>query len=306
VSGFAVICSGQAAQSADMFDFSQRYPAGRQVLDTFAHVFGFDLPAMVREPSGLTKNAVAQPMAVATALANWKVLAPLLPAPLLYAGYSVGEISAWSCAGAWTVAETAAACRERCRLMDACAPADGGMMAVRGINLDKLAALAAEASLFIAIVNEDDHAVLAGQRAALEQMGQRLVTIGVWTKVLEVEIPSHTPLLAQATAEFAPWLSSHLVVGPAAPVLLGVSAEACSDPVRGGQALARAISTPIQWQDCMQFLHDAGITVVLELGPGRALSALFARAHPDIQVRAVSDFRTAEGIAQWVGRYAER
>lgn len=305
MSGLAVICSGQGSHSAGMLDLAASHEAGRRVLLTFSESFQIDLLARARTGEGLAKNSVAQPMAVATALGNWAVLRDILPEPHLFCGYSVGELSAWACAGTWDTAQSAAVCRMRAKLMERCAPADAAMMAVRGIPVVNMLNVAGEPELHIAIYNEDDHAVLAGPRTALMRAEQRLLASGVWTKLLEVEIPSHTPYLADAAAEFGQWLKEQPTAVPSAPVLLGINAEPGHDSRQGLPALARAICEPIHWQDCMQHIVDAGIRVVLELGPGRSLSAMLQQAHPQLVARAVSDFRTPEGIAAWVGRHLE-
>lgn len=305
MSGLALICSGQGSQTADMLDFAASHDTGRAVLQAFSAALGRDLLSAFGSGETLTRNSVAQPLAVASALANWAVLQPWLPTPQCVAGYSVGEVSAWACAGAWSAPQAAAVCLERAAAMDRAAPPDSGMLAVRGLPVAQMLERAGEAGVHIAIVNEDDHVVLGGTAPALLRAAQRLGAAGAWTKMLEVEVPSHTPLLAPAAEEFGHWLRAQPASAPSTPVIMGIDGTTTLDTQRGLAALARAIAEPILWQDCMQQLVDSGVRAVLELGPGRNLSSMFQQVHPQLPARAVSDFRTAQGVATWVHRQLE-
>lgn len=296
---FAIVASGQGNHTPDMLDFAMAHAAGQQVIDAFSETFGWDLPTVSRERSN-TRNALAQPLTVATAIANWSVLAPSLPEPSCFAGYSAGEVSAWACAGVWDVQTAAQVCFQRTTLMDAHAPSGCGMLAVRGLPLAQIEQAATTVEL--AIVNEDDHAVLAGRVEALLQCEQTLLAQGAWTKLLDVSLPSHTSFMQPAADAFDAWLQTRPKMAPTAPVLLGLDGRPCRDASVGFVALAKAIRQTIRWQSVMAQLEELGVKVVLEIGPGRSLSTMLAKAHPAISARAVCDFRTPQGVASWVER----
>lgn len=304
---FAIVASGQGNHTPDMLDFAMAHDAGQQAIQAFAETFGWDLPAVSRS-SHDGRNAIAQPLTVATAVANWSVLAPRLPEPSCFAGYSAGEVSAWACAGTWDLEQTARVCFQRTSLMDAHAPSGCGMLAVRGLPLAAIEEAAAEAgpgSVELAIVNEDDHAVLAGRVDALQHCEQALMARGAWTRLLDVSLPSHTSFMQPAADAFAQWLQSQPKLAPTAPVLLGLDGRPCSDPAVGLAALAKSIRQTIRWQSVMAQLEERGTRVVLEVGPGRSLSTMLAKAHPAISARAVCDFRSAQGVVAWVERQME-
>ena len=298
---FAVACPGQGAQAPDMFDAVAAHPRGRAVLEDFGAARGRDLVAEAQAGGDLRPNAWAQPALVALARATWGVLAPELPTPAAFAGYSVGELSAWSCAGAWDAATTARVAATRARLMDEADPGGCAMLAVRGVPLPLLAEAGAELGLHIAIVNDEaDHAVLAGLQAALARAEERLRGRGATLRRLDVPVPSHTPLLAPAAARFADVLAGLPARAPAAPVLRGIDGRRSFDARSGLAALARAIAEPVQWAACMRELTESGVRVVLELGPGRTLARLIGEAQPEIEVRSVADFRSWRGVVDWL------
>jgi [acyl-carrier-protein] S-malonyltransferase len=297
---FAVVCPGQGAQHAGMFAFAQAHEAGRAVLEVFSDALHEDVAAIAADSNRLAHNRDAQVTLVAAACANWAVLQTALPAPSLMAGYSTGELAAWSCAGAWDVPAAAQAVIARAGFMDAAASEGACMMAVQGPAVDGLLALCGEANVYIAIVNDTDHAVLAGLRSAVERAQQKLEALGAWTKLLDVRVPSHTPMLVTAATAFGQWLAEHPARRPKCAVLAGVTGQKSREPVAGMALLARAISEPVNWAACMTGLAEAGTRVVLEIGPGRALTHLVSARHPALQVRSVDDFRSIDGIAQWI------
>lgn len=298
---YAIVCPGQGTQGPDMFELAAGHPRGRAVLEAFGAALGRDLAAEARADGDLRANAWAQPALVALAGASWAVLEPELPPPALFAGYSVGELSAWSCAGAWDAATSAHVAATRARLMDEASPPECGMLAVRGLPLRALAAPDAAPGLHVAIVNdEDDHVVLAGPAAAIAPAEERLRARGATLRRLDVPVPSHTPLLAPAAGRFADFLAGLPAHAPRAPVLRGIDGRRSFAAPAGLAALARAIAEPVRWSDCMRELTESGVRVVLELGPGRSLARLIADSQPAISVRSVADFRSWQGVVDWV------
>jgi [acyl-carrier-protein] S-malonyltransferase len=303
VRDFAILCPGQGTQSPEMFDFATADPAGREVIAEFSDALGNDLLAQAQSGVGLFDNRFAQPAMVAVARAVWATLAPRVPAPALFAGYSVGEVSSWSCAGAWDSRGSAVVAQTRARLMDAATPSGCGMLAVLGMQSDAVKAVAeAQADLYIAIVNDLDHVVLAGVNASLDAADALLRARGAQTRRLDVRVPSHTPMLAGAARELAAFLQSNTRPAATATVLRGVDGQRCRRSEDCAPALSRAVSEPIRWVDCMREIVESGVTVVLELGPGRSLSRLCSDACPDLVARSVADFRSPDGVAAWLER----
>ena len=311
MAAFAVLCPGQGRQSPEMFDFALADAAGRAVLGEFEQALGTDLRAVASSGVGLFDNAFAQPAIVAVARAVWASLAPRLlqhgMAPAMFAGYSVGEVAAWSCAGAWDTAGSAEVVRVRAALMDAASPAGFGMLAVLGLPQARVAQITQRhGQVHCAIVNDEDHVVLAGPLAALGATEREVRALGASTRLLDVRLPSHTPLMAAAAQAFADHLASHSWGAVSAPVLRGVDGRQMLRPADGARALSRAVAEPIRWVDCMREMIEAGVTVALELGPGSTLSKLFTDAHPGIAARSVADFRSADGVVAWMQRQLAR
>lgn len=296
---FAILCPGQGAQSPTMFDLVIDDPEGAAVVDAFSTAAGIDLVARSAANDRLDANVQAQPAVVAATLATWTLLARHLPAPTLFAGYSVGEVSAWACAGAWSLADAALVTTRRARAMDAYGPNDCGMLAVRGLSRDEIEG---RADLFVAIVNGSDHVVLAGPDAALEAASIAFAARGAWVRRLDVRVPSHTPLMREAATHFAEAVQPVATHDVTSRVLRGVDGASCRRGVDAISALSRAICEPIRWDACQRALSEAGVGVALEIGPGRALAGLCAAQCPGVVVRSVADFRSLDGVVDWLLR----
>jgi [acyl-carrier-protein] S-malonyltransferase len=300
---YAILCPGQGSQTPQMFDMVVANVAGRDVVETFSDMLKTDLVARARSGDRLFDNDFAQPAIVALACGTWAALSPWLPTPLAFAGYSVGELSAWSCAGALDTRVAAAAAQARALAMTQHAPQGCGMLATGGLPVSVLCSHANR--LHLAIVNDRDHIVLSGTDADMVQAQERLSAHGAWTRRLDVHVPSHTPLLAAAASEFSTWLLTVPTRQIAAPIIRGIDGRRCLDASYLCHALSRAICETIRWDDCRREITECGGQILLELGPGRALTRLADHDDPRPVARSTADFRSLDAAAEWLMRQLE-
>ncbi|PKO87706.1 MAG: malonate decarboxylase subunit epsilon [Betaproteobacteria bacterium HGW-Betaproteobacteria-12] len=252
-------------------------------------------------PETLARNRIAQPLIFAQQMLLWRRLRERLPRPICAAGYSLGEMAACCAAGAFSAADGIALCAERAALMDAAASGEHGMLAVLGLDEALVETLAAHAGLAVAICNAPRHLVLAGPRAGIAAIAERLLAAGASRLVpLAVHTPSHTPLLAAAAAAFARHLEALPDGRLAFPVLSAIDATPARTTRPALAALARQIATPLDWAACLQAVRERQPDAVLEIGPGNALARLFGELAPEIPVRAADDFRSDDGIVGWL------
>jgi [acyl-carrier-protein] S-malonyltransferase len=290
-----LLCPGQGGQNEAMFElaltdphaaaFLGRCAPGRAWLDIF-------------------ENRVAQPLVVAATLAMWEALRLRIPAPVLAAGYSVGELAAYAVSGALDPAQAVELARTRAALMDTAALAHPGqaMAAVSGLTLERIRAIAVQHGVHIAIVTGEDSGIAAGEGDGIRALEDEVIACGGRCQRLPVAVASHTPLMAAAVAPFAAALDAAEFARLACPVLSGIDAARVQDKRQAVDSLSRQLAETIEWSACMDAAVESGVTVALELGPGAALSRMFRSRHPDIACRSVSEFRTLDGIVTWLER----
>jgi [acyl-carrier-protein] S-malonyltransferase len=251
--------------------------------------------------SDLQANCIAQPLIFALQMNLWQQLQPHLPRPVCVAGYSLGEMAACAAAGAFSAESGVAWCAERARLMDACVSGPAGLLAVLGLRAEAVEAIAVACGLAVAIRNGPDHFVLGGLAAGLVQAGMLAEAQGASRVVrLGVATPSHTPLLAQATEGFALRLRACSSARLAFPVLSAINGRSPRRAADALDALARQISTPLDWDACLRAVLEMQPDAVLEIGPGNALARMWGERGSGVPVRASDDFRSVEGMIAWV------
>lgn len=296
---FAVFCPGQGAQHAAMFALTEHAPL--QAMPTWR---SDALQAILSDSADLFANRHAQPLIVAVGMTRWQALRSSLPLPSLIAGYSVGELTAYGVAGALDSASVIALAGARAAAMDRCVAPDQpqAMVAVSGLRCDQLLPILQQYSLAIAIQNDRDRMVVGGLAQHCAQAEQILLALGASCQRLPVTVASHTPLMKNAAAEFAVALEKCCWLPMSAPVLAGVDAGKIRTAPQAMTALRAQLTDTIDWHDCMDACIENGIEVVLELGPGTALSRMMTTRHPSVACRSLDEFRSLGAASDWLLR----
>jgi [acyl-carrier-protein] S-malonyltransferase len=302
VNRLAILCPGQGGQHPGMFDFAVAAGAGGAVLEVARRLVGEDPVELARSASPrIFENAVAQPLVCAATLASWEAVRGRLPEPGVVAGYSVGELSAWSCAGGLDPVAAVHLAQRRAAAMDAATAGPAGLLALRGLPLRRLEALIAAAGADLAIVNGPDHAVAGGSGAALESLAAMAADAGATTvQRLPIAVAAHTGALAGAVAPFAAVLAASGLRDASVPVLAGLSGAPLRHRADGVEALSRQLACRLEWARVLAAAGELGCTVFLELGPGNALARMAGELVQGASARSIADFRGVDGVVRWV------
>ena len=299
---YALLFGGQGNQHADMLPWLGADARGSEALRELEQTLQAPWRSVVAHASLRNANRFAQPLITATSLASWDMLKPHLPAlPVAVAGYSVGEMAAYACAGVLTTAEAVQLSVLRADLMDQAANGKpSGLMSVSGPAVEQV--LRNHPDLHCAIAIDLDHAVYGALTEHLDQAQGALECAGASCKRLDIAVASHTPLMAAASERFSRVLTTIALQPPDFPIVVNARSRLCRrvDDLR--QALSDQISERVDWASCMDALAETGIRCVLEIGPGHALAAMWNRRHATIPARALEEFRNPRGAAHWVDR----
>ncbi|WP_380786496.1 ACP S-malonyltransferase [Sphingomonas sp. R86521] len=300
----ALLCSGQGRQGREMFDLFADASAATPILTAASAMLGHDVVAFVRDADDATlhTNRTSQMLCVARGLAAAACIASR--EPLLVAGYSVGEMTAWGVAGLWSAEETLQLTAVRAEAMDAAGGADDGLGFVRGLPRDTVEALVARFGCAIAIVNPGQLFVIGGEQRQVGLCCEAALTMGALSaRPIGVRVASHTPRLADAVAPFRAALDASELRRPVAGrTLIGAADASIVHGARSLAGLAGQIDTMIDWAATLEAMVERGVDRILELGPGTALADMVRSTYPTLDVRAVDDFRGIAGIASWVAR----
>jgi [acyl-carrier-protein] S-malonyltransferase len=311
MSSLAVLCSGQGGQAPDLFE---RFPFGekgwsvrQQVLES-----GCLSPEVTEwlenpsaHPSLIYQDHYAQPLLCLFQAMVWAELSDRLPTPQFLAGYSLGELSAYGCAGALAPKDTIDLATARAHFMDTAAPV-GSLIAVSGLAVEKAAEIAAGHDGYVAIIIRSDHCLLGCLAEKSEALASAAAPSARNVVILNVTIASHTPLLDSAVEPFRKALQVHDCRPFKSPVLAGVNAcqiQSKADMVRW---LPEQIHRTVRWDLISSRLAESDCQVVLELGSGAQLAHMALAGKTAREARSISEFRTVDGIVSWVEKALDR
>ncbi|TWB37256.1 non-ribosomal peptide synthetase/type I polyketide synthase [Nitrospirillum pindoramense] len=277
---------GQGSQHVDMArELHAADPVFRATFDRCADILAsplaMDLRDLVHPPAEgdraaaverLTQTRYAQPalFAIEYALAQSLMAAGVRPSALM--GHSLGEYVAACLSGLFTLDEALALVARRGALMQAQPP--GAMLAVEGPAQAIISYLAL--GVEIAAENSPNHRVLAGSHDAISAVEAACVADGRPHRRLQTSHAFHSALMAGAADGLL--LASHPPAGrltiPFVSNLTGTwfNATDAADPTYW----ARHLRQPVRFADGLATLTAEGDPILVEVGPGRALTTLLA------------------------------
>lgn len=291
---------GQGAQAIGMGkDMADAYPGAKAVFDEVDEALGEKLSALIWEGAqeDLTLTANAQPALMATSLAAMAALKAEgvgVDAASFVAGHSLGEYSALAAAGALSIGDTARLLRVRGTAMQEATPVGmGAMAAVLGLDFDAVAALAEQAAQgeVCQAANDNDPAqvVVSGHKAAVERAVEIAKEKGAKRALLlPVSAPFHCALMQPAADRMAEALAETEIATPAVPLVANVRASAVSEPDVIRQLLVEQVTGSVRWRESVQYMAGEGVTELVEIGAGKALSGMARRIDRGLAATAVN------------------
>jgi [acyl-carrier-protein] S-malonyltransferase len=288
----ALLFPGQGSQYVGMnTNICKKYSTARRTFEEANEALGFDLQALCDSGpvNELTMTINSQPAILVTSVANYRVfMEEVGVAPLYYAGHSLGEISALTCAGAIEFSDAVKLTRSRGQFMqEAVALGDGAMTAIIGVDPDTIAAVCQGISttsdlVVISNYNAPNQIVISGHQAAVTKASEALVAMGAHIVPLKVSAPFHSPLMQSAAAKFNEELRQYRYHDPKYPVISNVNALPYTGKDQLIENLVTQLVQPVQWAASMAWLQSRGIEMVIEVGPGTVLRDLMKKNAPEI------------------------
>ena len=288
----AFVFPGQGSQAVGMGQaLADAFPAARQVFDRVDAALGQKLSSLMFEgpEAELTLTANAQPALMAMSIAVVEVLRAEAGLDLkrdaaFVAGHSLGEYSALTAAGAFSLETAARLLRLRGEAMQrAVKVGEGAMAALLGAAPETAAAIAAEASVGgglceVANDNGGGQVVVSGTREAVNRAVEIAKARGIKRAILlPVSAPFHCWLMKPAADVMAAALADTEVAAPVVPLVANVTAEPVSDPALIRELLVRQVTAAVRWRESVVCMASRGVTLFVECGAGKVLSGLVKR-----------------------------
>ena len=296
----AFLYAGQGTQHVGMgADLYEKYPAFRTAFD--AASLDFDLKKLCFEgpEEQLNQTQYTQPCMVAFAAGATAVLYEQGIEPAMAAGLSLGEYSALHAAGVFSAKTAVELVAFRGRAMaQAVQDRPCGMAAVLRLDREPLRKCCEEASALgvaeIANYNCPGQIVIGGDAAAVERACALAKEAGAARCVpLKVSGPFHTSLMAPAGDALREKFQS-VSFGPMAfPVLFNCTGTTLPEGQTIPALLERQVQSSVYLEDAIRAMEAAGVDTIVEIGPGKALSAFVKKTAKGIKTIPVE---TAEEL----------
>ena len=301
----AFVFPGQGSQAPGMGqDLAQAFPIARETFQEVDDALGEHLSRLIFEGPAeeLTLTSNAQPALLAVSIAVVRVLEReggfiLGDRVALVAGHSLGEYSALTAAGAFSLSVAARLLRLRGNAMQQATPAGtGAMAALLGAEAEQARAICAEAAqagedgevVELANDNGGGQSVISGARAAVERAIEVAKTAGVKrAMLLPVSAPFHSALMEPAAAAMRTALEGAAISPPNPPLVANVTAAKVTEPDAIRALLVEQVTATVRWRESVAAMVAMGCDRFCEIGAGKVLTGLGKRNAPDATCSAI-------------------
>ena len=303
----AFVFPGQGSQSVGMLGGFAENETVQRVMARADEALGFSLTGLIAEGPAETLSLTVntQPAMLASSVAFYEAwLAAGGRAPEMMAGHSLGEYSALCAAGAMDLETAVRLVRFRAEAMQSAVPVGvGGMAAVMGLADADVEAACEEARAVGRVeavnFNAPGQVVIAGEKEAVARAIECAKARGCRRAiVLPVSAPFHSSLMQPAADKLVERLATTDIKVPATPVIANIDVEVHETPDAIREALARQAAGAVQWVRTIERMKAAGITDIVECGPGKVLTGLLRRTAPEINGHNIFDAASLAAVLE--------
>lgn len=309
------IFPGQGSQSLGMLSgIAEQYNEVAHTFTEASDVLHYDLWQLVQNGPAveLDKTVNTQPALLTASFAIWRILTTRMQMrPALFAGHSLGEYTALVCANALAFQDAVKLVHARGQFMqEAVNEGTGAMAAIIGLDDSIVAAICQQALTYPdevlspANFNSVGQVVVAGHKTAVEraivlakEQGAKLATL------IPVSVPSHCKLMEPAAKRLAALLNETEFTLPDTPVINNVDVLPYQSIEEIRQGLIKQLYSPVRWVETIHYFIKAGVTQLVECGPGKVLTGLNKRIDKNLQTLNLAE---TDGIEALLKRESER
>ena len=304
----SIIFPGQGSQIVGMGkEFFDKHNVVKNLFTKADDILGFNLSKIIlngpKQELDFTENT--QPAIFLISYSIFKVIKEEFNIDLnkakYFAGHSLGEYSALSCAGYLDFNETIKLLRARGKAMqDAVPKGEGGMLAILGSKIEYIEEiLSYNSNRFkaeIANDNSNGQLVLSGKVNDLELINDYLKIKKIKSVKLPVSAPFHCSLMSKATEIMSNQFKRINFKHSNNIIVSNVTGEEVSDPHNLKNLLIDQIEKRVRWRESIVNMINKGVEHFIEIGPGKVLSGLIKRINKDVKITSINDQSDIESL----------
>ena len=305
---FSVIFPGQGSQMVGMGkEFYDNFEIVKKLFKKADEVLDFSISKLIlegpKEELDLTVNT--QPAIFLVSYSIFNVIKSEFNIDLnkakYFAGHSLGEYSALSCAGYLSFSDTLKILKIRGDAMQNSVPkGQGGMIAVLGSTVEEIEKLLKDNEknfkAQIANDNSDGQIVLSGTINDLDKLIAILKVKTIKNIKLPVSAPFHCSLMSKATSIMSDELDKLDFNQGENKLISNVTAKEISNADELKDLLIKQIENRVRWRESVINMINSDIKHFIEIGPGKVLSGLVKRINREVKIDTLNNQGDIESL----------
>ena len=305
---FSVIFPGQGSQIVGMGkEFYDKFDLVKNLFKEADDTLNFSMSKLIlegpKEELDLTANT--QPAIFLISYSIYSVIRKEFNIDLskakYFAGHSLGEYSALSCAGYLNFSETIKILRIRGDAMQNSVPkGQGGMVAVLGSKVEIIEKILKdnEQNLTAQIANDNSEGqiVLSGKTDDLDKLILILKENSIKNIKLPVSAPFHCNLMNKATNIMNDELNKLNFNEGKNKLISNVTANEISNTTQLKKLLVKQIENRVRWRESVINMINSDVNHFIEIGPGKVLSGLVKRISKEVKIDTINNLGDIEGL----------
>jgi len=307
---FSVIFPGQGSQSIGMGkEFHEKYDLVKDLFSKANKALGFDIAKIILEGPdekiNLTENT--QPAIFIVSFAIYSVIIKEFNINLsngkYFAGHSLGEYSALTCAGALKFEDTVKLLNERGKSMQSAVPlGEGGMLAILGQTINEIENIILSNDDFklscqIANDNSPGQVVVSGKLKIIKNLQETLKSQKIKSVILPVSAPFHSFMMKKSTEIMTPLINNNHFNKPRPKIISNVTSEEVDDSEELKSLLIKQIESRVRWRESINYMVKNNISKFIEIGPGKVLCGLLKRIDKNLKAVSINSIEDIKQIS---------
>ena len=305
---FSVIFPGQGSQIVGMGkEFFEKYEIVKKLFKEADETLEFNISKLILEgpKDDLDLTINTQPAIFLVSYSIFQVIKENFNINLneakYFAGHSLGEYSALSCAGYLNFKETLKILRLRGHAMQNSMPkGEGGMLAVLGSKIEEVEKILKDNQnnfdAQVANDNSDGQIVISGKTGDLQTLSEFLKEKKIKNIKLPVSAPFHSSLMSKATEVMTKELQKINFKQSKNILVSNVTAEEISNTEDLRNLLINQIENKVRWRESILYMINKGVSHFIEIGPGKVLSGLIKRINKDVKISSINSQSDIESL----------
>jgi [acyl-carrier-protein] S-malonyltransferase len=257
------------------------------------------------DQSEVTATNNAQPLLVSLAFLSANRLTWEKYQGIIFSGHSVGEISACSLAGFYSMQDAMQLVSVRGNAMAEAATSSQstGMSAVLGGKKEDVIEHIQKYNLVPANVNSEGQIIASGLLTDLGRLAENPLDS---TKVRKLDVAGafHSEFMKPAEAKLAQQFNQINLNEPRYRYISNKDGSVVSESSDLKNRLVSQISSPVRWDMCQATMKNLGVTGMLELAPGGVLTGIAKREMLGVELFAIKSPEDITAAQDFIDKHA--